>query len=150
MDAYSFRFVSLERIRCEIWDEDGCLMNLNGLNMEYLAHHILKQSAILERIRTPEQNRAGRSPEGRWRFAPSRVEDCLIPDRLIPDTCSPHSPSPIHEIPEAKRSGTIHFAFKCENERGEARHCPDNPRSVASGTLRGTPNHPPFTIHLSL
>jgi hypothetical protein len=73
-------------------------MNLNGLNMEYLAHHILKQSAILERIRTPEQNRAGISPEGRGRFALSRVEDCLIPDRLIPDTCSPilHPPFTIH------------------------------------------------------
>ena len=41
MDSYSFRFVSLERIRCESWIEDGCLMNLNGLIMQYLAHHIL-------------------------------------------------------------------------------------------------------------
>ena len=71
-------------------------MNLNGLNMEYLAHHILKQSGILE-------SRVGCQPTMFLLFyliatprplMPPRDDDSLKPDCLIPNTwyLIPHSP----------------------------------------------------------
>ena len=114
-------------------------MNLNGLNMEYLAHHILKQSGILERMRTPKQNRGGRSPSGRGRFALSCVEDCLIPDRLIPNTCPNHSPSPIYNSLKHKMSvGRLDIVLII----------PEAKRVGLAGEHPTIP-HPPFTIPLN-